>query len=63
MEIPKSVHEALKIPEWKKVVVEEMQALEKKRTWKLVQKPEGKIPIGCKWGFIVKYKADGSIER
>lgn len=40
-----------------------MQALEKKRTWNLVQNPEGKIPIGCKWGFIVKYKADGSIER
>ena len=31
MEIPKSVQDALKIPEWKEVVFEEMKALEKTR--------------------------------
>ena len=25
--------------------------------------PRGKKPVGCKWVFIVKYKADGTVER
>ena len=25
--------------------------------------PRGKKPMGCKWVFIVKYKADGTVER
>lgn len=33
------------------------------RTWELVQKPIGKVLVGCKWVFIVIYKFDGSIER
>ena len=28
-----------------------------------MKKPEGKIPVGCKWVFTVKYNSDGSIER
>lgn len=39
------------------------QALEDNKTWKLVTLPPGKIPIGCKWVSIVKYKVDGSIKR
>ena len=25
--------------------------------------PRGKKPVGCKWIFTVKYKADGTVER
>ena len=25
--------------------------------------PKGKIPVGCRWVFTIKYKADGTIER
>ena len=25
--------------------------------------PRGKKPVGCKWAFTVKYKADDTIER
>ncbi len=37
----------------------EMEALEQNKTWELVKLP----PVGCKWVFTVKYKADGTIER
>ena len=63
MEIPKTVQEALQVPEWKEVVLEEMRALEKNRTWDLVELPREKRTVGCKWVFTVKYKSDGSLER
>ena len=63
VEIPKTVDEALKKPVWKAAILEELRALEKNRTWDVVEKPKDKAVIGCKWVFTVKYKADGSIER
>ena len=41
----------------------EMEALDKNNTWELVSLPNGKKPVGCKWVYTIKYKADGSIER
>ncbi|KAL5825491.1 hypothetical protein ACOSQ3_021554 [Xanthoceras sorbifolium] len=41
----------------------EMDALEKNKTWDLVDLPEGKKIVGCKWVYTVKYKADGTLER
>jgi len=41
----------------------ELQALADTRTWDIVSLPQGKRPIGCKWVYKVKCKADGSIER
>lgn len=37
--------------------------MEKNGTWVISDLPPGKKPVGCKWIFTVKYKADGSIER
>ena len=42
---------------------EEMKALQKNSMWEVVDLPEGKIPVGCRWVFTIKYKADGTIER
>lgn len=61
--IPQNVQDALKDPKWKKAMCEEMNALKKNDTWELVELPDGKKPVGCKWVFTVKHKADGSVER
>lgn len=42
---------------------EEMRALERNKTWELVDFSKGKKLVGCRWVFTVKYKSDGSVER
>eukprot|EP00253_Pinus_taeda_P010051 PITA_10051 len=41
----------------------EYDALMKNETWKLVDPPLGTKPIGCKWVYKNKYKADGSLDK
>ncbi|OMO88956.1 Integrase, catalytic core [Corchorus capsularis] len=60
---PRNYKEAIKSQQWQQAMNEELEALEKTKTWKLVDLPHGKQPIGCKWVYKVKRKADGSIER
>lgn len=40
-----------------------IQAIENNRTWKVVNMPKGKKPIGCKWVFTIQYKTDGIIKK
>ncbi|CAL5350327.1 unnamed protein product [Camellia sinensis] len=61
--IPNHFQDALAISEWKLAMIEEMKALRKNGTWELTELPTGKRPVGCKWVYTVKHKADGSIER
>ncbi|KAL5840222.1 hypothetical protein ACOSQ4_012830 [Xanthoceras sorbifolium] len=63
IQVPNSIHEALKIPEWKTAILEEIRALEKNQTWDLTRLPSGKRAVGCKWIFFIKYKSDGSVDR
>jgi len=63
VQIPKSIEEALKDSGWRKAVSNEISALNKNRTWEISELPPGKKPVGCKWLFTIKHKADGSIER
>ena len=44
-------------------MAEEIKALELNNTWVPTPLPLHKKPIGCKWVYKVKFKADGSIER
>ncbi|RDX76963.1 hypothetical protein CR513_42983, partial [Mucuna pruriens] len=59
---PTSVQEALKDENWVQVMKEEMKALEKNSTWKIVDRPKDKRAIGCRWIYIVKCKSDGTLE-
>ncbi|WVY92731.1 hypothetical protein V8G54_031819 [Vigna mungo] len=61
--LPNTLFEALSDRKWRQAMDVEMEALEKNNTWELVTLPIGKRPVGCKWVYTVKYKADGSIER
>ena len=61
--IPNSVQEALADPRWKATMNEEMKSLQKNENWELVDRPPGKKPVGCRWVYTVKHKADGTIER
>ena len=41
----------------------EIAVLEANNTWTVTILPPTKHPIGCKWVYRIKYKANGSIER
>ena len=44
-------------------MVVEIATLEANNTWAMTLLPAGKKPIGCKWLYKIKYKANGSVER
>lgn len=56
-DVPSTFPEAIRSSEsgkWVGAMEEEMQSLEKNKTWKLTQLPKGKVVIGCKWVFAKK---------
>lgn len=57
------MEEALKVLEWRNVMIEEMKALEKNGMWELMKRSKGKTPIECKWVFTMKYNSNDLIER
>lgn len=60
--ISNSVQEALVDEQWKEAMNEEFGLLRKNETWELVEYPLGKKPVGCRWIYNGKYKADGFLE-
>ncbi|XP_039011686.1 uncharacterized protein LOC120140771 [Hibiscus syriacus] len=60
---PTTYQEACQHPQWQKAMREEIQTLELNNTWTVVPLPSGKIPIGCKWVYKIKYRASGVVER
>lgn len=41
----------------------ELEALASNNTWDVVDLPDGRSPIGCKWVFKIKLKSTGAVER
>lgn len=40
-----------------------MAALEDNHTWTVVDISPGKVPIGCKWTFKIKYKSSRKVKK
>jgi hypothetical protein len=55
--------EAKKDPKWIDAMKEELKMIEKNQTWKLVDKPSHKRPIGVKWVYRTKLNTDGTINK
>jgi hypothetical protein len=63
---PQSFKEVMSTPEaplWKEVVNSEIESILQNHTWELVDLPPGCKPLGYKWIFKRKMKADGSIDK
>jgi hypothetical protein len=63
---PKTYKQATKSPnakQWESAMLEEISSLEKHKTWDLVDLPEGKNLVGCKWVFKTKRDANGDVDR
>ena len=63
---PQSFKEAISTPDapfWKEVVNSEIESILQNHTWELVGLPPGCKPLGYKWIFKRKLKADGSIDK
>jgi hypothetical protein len=61
--IPRSVHQALKDPNWNQAMQSEFDALLANDTWKLVPRPPGAHVVSGKWVFRHKYKEDDSFDQ
>jgi hypothetical protein len=61
--IPRDWKAAKQDPKWHEAMREELNALEKNKTWELVPLPTGKRAVGCKWIYTVKQNPEGKIER
>ncbi|KAK3006459.1 hypothetical protein RJ639_015697 [Escallonia herrerae] len=63
---PRTYSEAMLSPDaphWKEAVNNEIESIMQNYTWELVDLPHGNKPLGCKWIYKRKMKADGTIEK
>jgi hypothetical protein len=49
--------------QWEEACQQEIAAHMENGTWRLVELPAGRTPVGSRWVFHIKRTADGSIER
>ena len=56
-------NEASKDPVWVEAMNAKIKALELNDTWILIDMPQHKNVIGCKWVYKIKHISDGSVER
>ena len=60
---PVHFEEEIKDRKWIEAMDEEINAIERNKTWDLVELPKGKEVIGVKWVYKTKRNAKGEIER
>lgn len=63
---PKTYQEAITSsegPQWKEVIKSEIDSILQNHMWEIVELPPGCKPIGYRWIFKKKMKADDSIDK
>ncbi|GMI95462.1 cysteine-rich RLK (RECEPTOR-like protein kinase) 8 [Hibiscus trionum] len=60
---PRTIKEALKSDHWRRAAQEEYDALIRNNTWSIVELPDDRRAVQCKWIFKVKRNPDGSVSR
>lgn len=60
---PTCYSEVVQYSQWLQAMADELIALTQNHTWDLVPRPTHRKPIGCKWVYKNKHRANGSIER
>ena len=60
---PENSEEAYAEKDWRKAMEDDIYAIEKNKTRKLVEKSQDKGIIGIKWIYKVKLNLDGSIQK
>ena len=60
---PRNVKNALDNESWIEAMNEEIEKIERNKTWTLVPRPKDKNVIGTKWVFRNKLNEDGQVSR
>lgn len=60
---PNTYEKACETTEWRNAMAKELEALYNNKTWSIVELPQGKKPIGCKWIYKLKFNPDGTVAR
>eukprot|EP00253_Pinus_taeda_P011549 PITA_11549 len=60
---PIHFEDAIEDKKWIEAMDEEINAIERNKTWDLVELPKGKEVIGVKWVYKTKSNVEGKIER
>ena len=55
--------EAVTNKRWRQAMGEEIESIEKNKTWELTTLPKGHRAIGVKWVYKTKKNADGDVEK
>lgn len=63
MKEPKIVKDSLEDVDWSKAMEEEIEQIEKNKTWTLVPRPKDKNVIGTKWVYRNKLDENGEVTR
>lgn len=58
-----SFDEAINSEVWRKAMAEEIESIERNKTWELVVLPQNKNPISVKWVYKTKLNPDGTISK
>src|SRR6185312_2692389 len=62
-EEPATFAEAEQHQPWRRAMMEEIDAIQSNKTWRLVPLPAGHRPIGLKWVYKVKKNAAGEVTK